>query len=130
MSQPENHDGSAGTLPSQVERLQETRPTNQLQGHEVCGDIHRALSVAQVVLESRNDRVAELTDAESSEALIRELRAMGVEEAAPQLLAMVALVDSAVDRIVELGGMSESDAWEQIRKDVLRKHCQGPDPES
>jgi uncharacterized protein (DUF2267 family) len=127
MSQPGQHDGANGTVPSQAERLQELRPTHELQGHEVCGDIHRALSVAQAVLASRNDRVAELAAAESSTALIRELRALGVEEAAPQLIAMVALVDSAVDRIAELGGMTEHDAWEQIRKDVLGRHCQSPD---
>jgi hypothetical protein len=126
MSEPHNENRTAGTLRSQIERLQDVRPTYELQGHEVCADIHRALSVAQVVLGSRNQRSAETTEAESSSALIRELRAIGIEEAAPQLTAMVALVDTAVDRIVELGGMSAPDAWEQIRKDVLRKHCQGP----
>jgi len=98
-----------------------------LHGHEVCADIHTALSVAQAVLTSRNERVADRTETDSSDALLRELRALGVEDVAPQLIAMVALVDIAVDRVAESGAMSENDAWEQIRKEVLRKHCQAPD---
>jgi hypothetical protein len=80
------------------------------------------------VLASRNYRVAEFAQSDSSNSLIRELRALGVVDAAPQLIAMVALVDVAVDRIAELGAMSETDAWEKIRKDLLSKHCQQPDP--
>lgn len=123
--QSDRQDETNSTVPSQVERLQEVRPVDQLQGHEVCADIHRALDVAHIVLASRNERVADMSDAESGAALIRELRAIGVEEVAPQLIAMVALVDTAVERIAETAAMSESDAWELIRKDVLRKHCQG-----
>jgi uncharacterized protein (DUF2267 family) len=119
-------DETNSSVPTQVERLQELRRVDQLQGHEVCADVHRALDVAQAVLTSRNERVADMSEAESSATLIRELRAIGVEEAAPQLIAMVAVVDTAVDRIADAGGMSENDAWELIRKDVLRKHCQGP----
>lgn len=127
MSQEAQPDVASGAVPTQVEQLQELRPVNEMQGHEVCGDIHTALSVAQAVLTSRNERVADTPEAQSSAALIRELRAVGVEEAAPQLVAMVALVDVAVDKIAEAGVMTKDDAWEQIRKDVLRKHCQAPD---
>ena len=123
MSQPDLPDGTA---PAAIEQLQGLRPVNTMQGHEVCADIHTALSVAEVVFASRNDRVAEFADSDSSSGLIRELRALGVVEAAPQLIAMVAVVDVAVDRIAELGGMSETDAWEKIRKDLLSKHCQAP----
>jgi hypothetical protein len=115
------------TVPAQVDHLQEVRPVTAMQGHEVCADIHLALSVAQAVLTSRNTRVAEAPDRESSDALLRELRALGVEAVAPQLVAMVALVDTAVDRLADAGAMSEDDAWAEIRKDVIRKHCQSPD---
>ncbi len=115
------------TIPDQVDHLQEVRPVTAMQGHELCADIHLALSVAQAVLTSRNTRIAEVADRESSDALIRELRAFGVESVAPQLVAMVALVDTAVDRLADAGAMSEDDAWAEIRKDVLRKHCQSPD---
>jgi hypothetical protein len=124
MSQP---DLPEGTAPAAVEQLQELRPVNAMQGHEVCADIHTALAVAEAVLASRNYRVADFADSDSSGGLIRELRALGVVEAAPQLVAMVALVDVAVSRIAELGAMSETDAWEKIRKDLLGKHCQAPD---
>jgi hypothetical protein len=113
-----------GPLSSQVQRLQEVRPAAELQGHEVCADVHRALDVAHAVLTSRNQRVSDLSEAEEGAALIRELRAAGVEEMAPQLVAMVALVDTAVDRLAETGTMSRTDAWEMIRKDVLHRHCQ------
>lgn len=116
---------SSSDVPAEVERLQEVRPADQWQGHEVCADVHRALDVTQAVLTSRDERVAEQIEAESSVALIRELRAIGVDEVAPQLVAMVAVVDTAVDTLAELGGMSQRDAWELIRKGVLRKHCQG-----
>jgi hypothetical protein len=115
------------TVPAQVDHLQEVRPASAMHGHELCADIHLALSVAQAVLTSRNTRVAETSDRESSDALLRELRALGVEAVAPQLAAMVALVDTAVDRLADAGAMSEDDAWAEIRKDVLRKHCQSPD---
>lgn len=118
----------AVATPAQLEQLQEVRPVWQLQGHEVCADIHIALSVAQAVLTSRQERVAEVPDEASGDAMLRELRALGVQEAAPQLVAMVALVDSAVDRLAEVGAMSQDDAWAQLRKDVLAKHCQSPDP--
>jgi hypothetical protein len=39
---------------------------------------------------------------------------------------MVALVDTAVDRLADAGAMSEDDAWAEIRKDVLHKHCHAP----
>jgi hypothetical protein len=125
VSEPDLPDGPQ---PAAVEQLQEVRPINAMQGHEVCADIHTALSVAEIVLASRDYRVAHFADSDSSGGLIRELRALGVVEAAPQLIAMVALVDVAVERIADLGAMSETDAWEKIRKDLLSKHCQGPDP--
>ena len=127
MSEASEQDGIAGTVASQVDHLQEIRPVTALQGHEVCSDIHTALSVAQAVLDSRNKRVADPSEAESGDALLRELRALGVEEAAPQIIAMVALVDTAVNRLADAGAMTEGDAWEQIRKDVIRRHCQAPD---
>jgi hypothetical protein len=114
-------------LPAAVDHLQEVRPVVAMQGHEMCADIHTALAVTQAVLTSRNRRVAEQPEAESSETILREVRALGIEAAAPQLIAMVALVDSAVSQLADSGAMSEDDAWEQLRKDVLRKHCQSPD---
>ena len=114
-------------VPAQVDRLQEVRPVWQMQGHEVCADVHMALSVAQAVLTSRDERISEMPDIDSGDAVLRELRALGVDEAAPQLLAMVTLVDTAVDLVAEVGAMSTDDAWEKIRKGVLRRHCQAPD---
>lgn len=113
--------------PEQIEHLQEVRPVGAVPGHEVCADIHVALSVAQAVLTSRNQRVADLPDPESGDALLRELRALGVDAVAPQLVAMVALVDTAVRRLADVGAMNEADAWAEIRKDVLRMHCQSPE---
>jgi hypothetical protein len=113
--------------PSRLDRLQSVRPVWQLQGHEVCADIHLALSVAETVLASRDERVTHMPDADSPTAVLRELRALGVDEAAPQLVAMVALVDTAVEELADAGAMSEQDAWDKIRKGVLRKHCQSPD---
>ncbi len=113
--------------PDLVEQLQEVRPVWQLQGHELCADIHFALSVAEAVLMSRQQRIAEISEPSAGDGLLRELRALGVQEAAPQTVAMVALVEIAVDRLAELGTMSEQDAWEQLRKDVLGRHCQAPD---
>jgi hypothetical protein len=118
--------GAVDAVPEQIDRLQEVRPVWQMQGHEVCGDIHMALTVAQAVLTSRDERIAQMPDADSGNAVLRELRALGVEEAAPQLLAMVTLVDTAVDLVAEVGAMSEQDAWENIRKGVLERHCQAP----
>jgi hypothetical protein len=113
--------------PAQVEQLQEVRPVWQLQGHEVCADIHIALSMAEAVLTSKRLRIADLPEASSGDALLRELRALGVQEASPQTLTMVALVEIAVGRLADFGAISEQDAWEQLRKDVLARHCQSPD---
>jgi hypothetical protein len=126
MSEPA---ADAVATPVQLEHFQEVQPVWQLQGHELCADVHIALSVAQAVLTSRDERIAEHPTETSGDALLRELRALGIQEAAPQLIAMVALVDSAVDRLAEVGPMSQADAWEQLRKDVLNKHCQSPDPQ-
>jgi len=115
------------TVPSQVDHLQEVRPVSAVQGHDLCADIHLALSVAEAVLTSRDMRVADAPDGESSATLLRELRALGVDAVAPQLVAMVALVDTAVNRLADAGAMSTNDAWAEIRKDVLRKNCQSPD---
>jgi hypothetical protein len=114
-------------VPAQIDRLQEVRPVWQMQGHEVCADVHVALSVAQAVLASRDERISEMPGVDSGDAVLRELRALGVDEVAPQLLAMVTLVDTAVDLVAETGAMSEEDAWEKLRKGVLRRHCQAPD---
>jgi len=114
-------------LPAQIDRLQEIRPVWQMQGHEVCADVHMALSVAEAVLGSRDERISDMPGADTGDAVLRELRALGVDEVAPQLLAMVALVDTAVDIVAEVGAMSGEDAWEKIRKGVLRRHCQAPD---
>lgn len=115
-----------GATPAQIDKLQEIRPVWQLQGHEVCADVHLALTVAQAVLDSRRERVGELSEPNSGDGLLRELRALGVQEASPQTLAMVALVESAVGRLAEVGGMSRRDAWELLHKDVLSRHCQSP----
>jgi hypothetical protein len=114
--------------PAQVEQLQEIRPVWELQGHELCADVHLALAVAHAVLNSRRERVSDLPDTSSGDTLLRELRALGVQEVSPQTIAMVALVDSAVGRLAQVGAMSEQDAWESLRKDVLVRNCQSPDP--
>lgn len=98
-----------------------------MRGHDVCTDVHTALSIAQTVLASRDRRVAASSQVESSESLLRELRALGVVDAAPQLVAMVAIVDAAVGRLADAGAMTEDDAWGELRKEVLRQHCQAPD---
>ena len=113
--------------PAQVEQLQEVRPVWELQGHELCADVHVALAVAEAVLTSKRSRITGLPEASSGDALLRELRALGVQEASPQTIASVALVDIAVHRLAEVGMMSEQDAWDQLRKDVLARHCQSPD---
>src|SRR5690242_10015957 len=75
MAEPED------AMPAQLEQLQEVRPVWELQGHEVCADVHVALSVAQAVLKSRDERVADHPDESPGDALLRELRALGVAEA-------------------------------------------------
>jgi hypothetical protein len=111
----------------QVEQLQEVRPVWELQGHEVCGDVHVALTVAEAVLTSQRHRIAQFPDSNSGDALLRELQALGVKEVSAQTVAMVVLVDSAVHRIADLGAISEQDAWQHLRKDVLNRHCSSPD---
>jgi hypothetical protein len=113
--------------PAEMHDFQEIRPVWELQGHEVCRDVHLALSIAQAVLHSRQERVGDLTAPDSGEALVRELRALGVREASPQTVAMVALVDTAVHRLADVAGTTTEDAWDQLRKDVLVRHCQSPD---
>jgi hypothetical protein len=120
-------DLNVDAVPEQIDRLQEVRPVWEMQGHEVCVDVHMALSVAQAVLTSRDERIAPTSDAPPGASVLRELRALGVVEAAPQLVAMVALVDTAVALVAEAGTMTEDDAWEKIRKGVLQRHCQAPD---
>jgi hypothetical protein len=120
-------DLSVDAVPEQIDRLQEVRPVWEMQGHEICVDVHMALSVAQAVLTSRDERIAPTSDTPPGASVLRELRALGVVEAAPQLLAMVALVDTAVSLLAEAGTMTEEDAWQKIRKGVLQRHCQAPD---
>jgi hypothetical protein len=127
MSDVDTRSGAEEPMPSQLDRLQEVRPVWQIQGHEVCADIHVALSVAETVLTSRDERVTPMPDADSPNAMLRELRALGVDEVAPQLVAMVSLIDTAVEQLAEAGAMTEQDAWDKIRKGVLRRHCQAPD---
>ncbi len=110
--------------PAQVEQLQEIRPVWELRGHEVCGDVHIALSVAEAVLNSQRTRVATMPGSSPGDSLLRELQALGVKEASPQTIAMVALVDAAVHRLAELATISEHDAWQQLRTEVLTRHCQ------
>lgn len=119
--------GRAVPAVPEVERLQRPGSTRAREGHEVCADIHTSLSVAEAVVRSRRHRVAQAASLDSTESLLRELRALGVVEAAPQLVAMVAIIDAAVDRLADAAAVSEADAWEQLRKDVVRKHCQSPD---
>jgi hypothetical protein len=116
-----------GFNPIDVERLQAPRPVITMQGHEVCSHVHSALELAQSLLNSRDERVADLPATDSNEALLRELRAHGIGEAAPYFVGMVALVDAAVDRLSVTGAVDRDDAWQQIRKDVLNSHCQSPD---
>ncbi len=111
----------------EVMRLQRPAPASPIEGHEVCADIHTSLSLAEAVVRSRHQRVADATSAESTGSMLRELRALGVVEAAPQLVAMVAIIDTAIERLADAGATSGSDAWEQLRKEVVRKHCQSPD---
>lgn len=112
---------------AEVERLQVPMPIAGMVGHEVCADLHTTLALAQSVMTSRDERVADLPGDDSSEALLRELRALGVAEAAPYLVAMMALVDAAVDRLAASGDGDREAAWTQVRRDVLRSHCQSPD---
>ncbi|MDI1465375.1 hypothetical protein QEZ54_30845 [Catellatospora sp. KI3] len=112
-----------GDTLAQIGKLQEVQPIWQLEGHEVCRDVHFALSVAQAVLKSQRERVADLADPNSGAQLLRELQALGVHEASPQTVAMVALVESAVDRLAAVGAMSRQDAWQQLYRDVLDRHC-------
>lgn len=113
-------------IPAHVEQMQEVRPVWELRGHEVCADLHLALSVAEAVLTSQRSRVAKLADSSPGDALLRELQALGIRETSPQTLAMVLLVDAAVHRLAELGSISEAQAWEQLRGEVLAKHCRLP----
>lgn len=127
MAEVFEQDQSGEALAADVDHLQEVQPVSALRGHEVCADIHTALSVVKAVLDSRDKRVASPKDEESSDTLLREVRALGVTEVAPQLIAMVAIVDIAIGRLADSGAMGEADAWEQLRKEVVRKHCQAPD---
>jgi hypothetical protein len=102
-------------------------PVRAMQGHEVCADIHMALEVAHTVLTSRDERVADLSGPDLNEALLRELRALGVHEAAPYLIAMVALLDTAIHALAVAASIDRDQAWHQIRSDVLKNHCQDPD---
>lgn len=116
----------AAAIPAQVEQLQEVRPVWELQGHELCADVHIALSVAEAVLTSRRERVSDLRAAGTADDLLRELRALGVQEASPQTVAMVALVETAIGQLAETGAMTEPEAWEALRTEVLSRHCQSP----
>lgn len=111
----------------EVMRLQRPAPIGPLEGHDVCSDLHTSLSLAEAVVRSRQQRVADATSVESSESMLRELRALGVVDPTPQLVAMVAIIETAVGRLADVGATSESDAWEQLHKDVVRRHCQSPD---
>jgi hypothetical protein len=112
-------------LVAQVEQLQRALPVTAMRGHDVCADIHTALEVTQTLLLSR-DRRAFASPASESDDLLRELRAMGLDQATPQLVAMIALVDSAVDQLADASAGGRQFAWEQLRKDVLRRHCSAP----
>jgi hypothetical protein len=111
-------------MPVQLEQLEVVRPVWEIEGHEVCGDVHIALSVAEAVLTSQRNRVAELPDSTYADALLRELQALGVKEASAQTIAMVVLVDTAIHRLSDLGNISEQAAWDQLRQEVLARHCQ------
>jgi hypothetical protein len=102
-------------------------PVRAMTGHDVCADVHTALFVAHAVLTSRDERVADLTESDLNATLLRELRAAGVTEAAPYLIAMVAVLDAAMDRLVGVTSVDRAQAWQQISDDVLRKHCSDPD---
>jgi DUF1009 family protein len=118
----------ADRLVARAEKLQRAQAVTALQGHDVCADIHTALDVAQALVISRDGRAFASPAAESTDGLLRELRAMGMEQATPQLVAMIALVDTAVDQLADASALDRPAAWEQLRKDVLRRHCSLPSP--
>lgn len=123
----ETHQPAVGAPPpAEGERPQSRRPISTTQEHEICADLHTTLDLAQSVLTSRDERVADMPD-DSNSTLLRELRALGIGEAAPYLVAMVAMVDAAVDRLAGAGGLTREAAWGKIRGDVLRDHCANPD---
>jgi hypothetical protein len=117
-------------LTADVNRLQDVQPVTALPGHEVCGDVHTALTVAQTVLDSRDQRAFASPEREASDSLVRELRALGVMHATPQLVAMVAVIDAAVDQLAEVGTSSRQEAWTRLRQDVLRRYCSAPDTDA
>ena len=123
----EDVQASADNLITRVEQQQSTHRVTTLTGHDVCAAIHTALDVAQTLLTSRDGRAFAGPASESTESLLRELRAMGIVDATPQLVAMVALVDTAVDQLADVSAAERQVVWEQLRKDVLRRHCATPD---
>ena len=121
---------SADQLNVRVQQLQRAHPVKTFKGHDVCAAIHTALDVAETLLTSRDGRAFASPASESAESLLRELRAMGIVDATPQLVAMVALVDTAVDQLADASAAERKLVWEHLRKDVLRRHCSSPAPES
>ena len=87
----DDEQASAEQLVAQVEQLQRIQPVTALRGHDVCADIHTVLDVAQTLLVSRDRRAFAGPASESTDDLLRELRAMGLDQATPQLVAMIAL---------------------------------------
>jgi hypothetical protein len=127
---PENEQSLADELVARVEQLQRLYPMTSLPEHDICADIHTALDLTQTLLVSRDGRAFASPASESTSGLLRELRAMGIDQAAPQLVAMIAVVDAAVDQLADVAASSRQVVWEQLRKDVLRRHCSSPGMEA
>ena len=122
----DNEKTSADELVARVEQLERVQPVSALQGHDVCADIHTALDVVHTLIISRDSRGFVSPASESTVSLLRELRAMGVNRATPELVAMIAIVDTAVDQLADASVGRREFAWEQLRKDVLGRHCSAP----
>jgi hypothetical protein len=124
---PEDAHQSANELVPRMEELQRSRRVTELQGHDACADLHTALDFAQTLLLSRDRRGMFDSESESVSSMLRELRAMGAEQATPELVAMLLLLDAAVDQLADASMAGRQVAWEQLRKEVLSRHCSSPD---
>jgi hypothetical protein len=119
----------SGDVAADVDRLQQVQPVTTMLGHEACADVHTVLHLAHTLLTSRDRRAFAAPGWESAESLVRELRAAGVYHASPELVAMVAIIDAAVDQLADAGAVPREDVWGQLHKEVLRRHCHNPDTE-
>jgi hypothetical protein len=91
--------------------------------HDACADIHAALFAAQTALTSRDARVGDLPQEDLNGAVLRELRAAGIIEEVPYLVAMITVLMVAIDQLAAIGNVSRRDAWLRIRDEILETHC-------